>query len=189
MTSNAVLLDKYQDYLAEKQFDILISLDGDEWGNSYRTDHAGNASFKRVFRNIQSLKEHYPKYFNKHITFNSVLHNRNETQAVRKFIFDNFGKYPSISELNNFGIIDTQKETFEEMYHKISSDISSLDEDFFNSSIEIMDLFRVVKYLSGNVFFTHNSLLKKTPYNIYPTGTCLPFGKNICHCEGEYISL
>ncbi len=37
MTSNAVLLDKYQDYLAEKQFDILISLDGDEWGNSYRT--------------------------------------------------------------------------------------------------------------------------------------------------------
>ena len=75
------------------------------------------------------------------------------------------------------------------MYHKISSDISSLDEDFFNSSIEIMDLFRVVKYLSGNVFFTHNSLLKKTPYNIYPTGTCLPFGKNICHCEGEYISL
>ena len=94
-----------------------------------------------------------------------------------------------ISELNNFGIIDTQKETFEEMYHKISSDISSLDEDFFNSSIEIMDLFRVVKYLSGNVFFTHNSLLKKTPYNIYPTGTCLPFGKNICHCEGEYISL
>ena len=38
------------------------------------------------------------------------------------------------------------------MYHKISSDISSLDEDFFNSSIEIMDLFRVVKYLSGNVF-------------------------------------
>ena len=42
MTSNAVLLDKYQDYLAEKQFDILISLDGDEWGNSYRTDHAGN---------------------------------------------------------------------------------------------------------------------------------------------------
>ena len=94
MTSNAVLLDKYQDYLAEKQFDILISLDGDEWGNSYRTDHAGNASFKRVFRNIQSLKEHYPEYFNKHITFNSVLHNRNETQAVRKFIFDNFGKYP-----------------------------------------------------------------------------------------------
>ena len=64
------------------------------------------------FRNIQSLKEHYPEYFNKHITFNSVLHNRNETQAVRKFIFDNFEKYPSISELNNFGIIDTQKRNF-----------------------------------------------------------------------------
>jgi len=33
ITTNAVLLDKYADYLVENNFKILFSLDGDEKGN------------------------------------------------------------------------------------------------------------------------------------------------------------
>ena len=39
MTTNSILLDKYVDYLVCKKFDLLISLDGDEFAHSYRVDH------------------------------------------------------------------------------------------------------------------------------------------------------
>lgn len=62
MTTNAMLLDKQMDYLAKHNFHLLISLDGDSEGQSYRVDHAGRNSFGRVFRNIKMLQEKYPPY-------------------------------------------------------------------------------------------------------------------------------
>lgn len=50
MTTNGVLLDKYIRFLVEKEFRILISLDGDEKGNSYRIDHNGYPSFTKVVK-------------------------------------------------------------------------------------------------------------------------------------------
>ena len=41
MTTNAILLDRYMDFLAENEFRLLISLDGDEKGQSYRVDTKG----------------------------------------------------------------------------------------------------------------------------------------------------
>ena len=35
-TTNAMLLDRYMDYLVEKNFSILISLDGNEVQSAYR---------------------------------------------------------------------------------------------------------------------------------------------------------
>ena len=52
MTTNAMLLDKYMDFLVEKEFRLLISLDGDKDGQVYRVDAAGRNSFDRVFANI-----------------------------------------------------------------------------------------------------------------------------------------
>ena len=49
MTTNAMLLDKYMDFLVEKEFRLLISLDGDEKGQSYRVDAKGQNSFNKVF--------------------------------------------------------------------------------------------------------------------------------------------
>ena len=36
MTTNAVLLDRYMDFLVDNNFEILISLDGDKYNDSYR---------------------------------------------------------------------------------------------------------------------------------------------------------
>ena len=47
MTTNAMLLDKHMDFLVAKDFRLLISLDGDETGQSYRVDHAGNNSSRQ----------------------------------------------------------------------------------------------------------------------------------------------
>jgi uncharacterized protein len=55
MTTNAVLLDKYMDYIAEKNFSLLISLDGDRDAHSYGVNHNGQDSFDQVFRNIKKL--------------------------------------------------------------------------------------------------------------------------------------
>ena len=57
ITTNAMLLDKYMDFLVEKEFHLLISLDGDEEGHSYREDANGKNSYQRVFKNIKLLQE------------------------------------------------------------------------------------------------------------------------------------
>ncbi|MEG1669349.1 hypothetical protein [Chryseobacterium sp.] len=46
MTTNAILLDKYVDYLAEKKFNLLISLDGNEEHTSYRVNSADKNAFE-----------------------------------------------------------------------------------------------------------------------------------------------
>ena len=63
MTSNCYLLDKCMDFLAQNKFDLLISLDGDENGDSYRKLHDGSPSFQKVFKNIKELQRKYPDYF------------------------------------------------------------------------------------------------------------------------------
>ena len=56
MTTNAMLLDRYMDYLVENDFHLLISLDGDKEGHGYRVDKSGNNSFDRVIRNVKQCK-------------------------------------------------------------------------------------------------------------------------------------
>ena len=60
MTTNAILLHRHMDYLVEKKFNLLISLDGNEYNHSYRVDHSGRNSFSRVIRNVDLLQERYP---------------------------------------------------------------------------------------------------------------------------------
>ena len=70
MTTNAILLDKYMDFLVEKKFNLLISLDGNKEGQGYRVDAAGYNSFDRVYSNVCLLRERYPEYFKEYVMFN-----------------------------------------------------------------------------------------------------------------------
>lgn len=186
LTTNGMLLDKYIDYLVEKEFHVLISLDGDERGQSYRVDHNGQNSFNRVYDNIVKVKNKYPDYFDRHINFNSVLHDRNSTYITSKFIKNNFGKNPRLSPLNNSGISSEKNEEFHRMYKTTLQGINSKEEfeDLLNEGQELempfihelmMDIFRN----SGNVFSNYNDLLLPPPSAQYPTGTCLPFSKKV----------
>lgn len=187
MTTNAVLLNRYMDYLAEHEFTLLLSLDGDEYAQSYRVDHGGNNSFQRVIQNIRELKDRYPDYFKKRVSFNSVLHDRNSTKSIQEFIFKEFGKTSQVSELNSFGICESKQEEFDRMFHQVIDDVSVSDTDFVEHFPDLMGLFRFVGKMSGNYFASHNYLLKKSPGKQCPTGTCLPFGKKMFVTVNEKI--
>lgn len=82
MTTNAVLLNMHMDYLVENDFRILISLDGDEYANSYRITKNGKNSFQQVYKNTLLLKNKYPGFFESNIEFNAVLTDMNSYENI-----------------------------------------------------------------------------------------------------------
>lgn len=103
-------------FLAENKFDILVSIDGDRYEDSYRNFPNGNPSFNIVANNILYVREKYPKYYANHIRFNSVLHNRNSVETVSSYIYNTFGKYPMTNELNVFGVRKELQKEFDKMF-------------------------------------------------------------------------
>jgi uncharacterized protein len=63
MSSNGLLLSKYAGFLASNNFEVSVSLDGDEVGNSFRLLPNNKSSFDLVIKNLDFVKEHYPEYF------------------------------------------------------------------------------------------------------------------------------
>ena len=186
MTTNGMLLDKYMNFLVEKEFHLLISLDGDEEGHSYRVDANGKNSFQRVFKNIKLLQENYPEYFERYVMFNAVLHNRNSVERTYRFIKDTFGKAPSIAPLNNSGIRSDKVEEFNRTYRNYYESINqathceSLKAEMFIKAPETDAVLKYLYHQSGNVFFSYNGLmLNKKKIRQLPTGTCTPFSKKM----------
>ena len=182
MTTNAMLLDQYMDYLVEKGFSLLISLDGDEFAQSYRIDHDGKDSFDRVFRNINLLKEKYPEYFKNKVSFNSVLHNRNNVEGTVQFIRTQFDKIPRISPINEVGICEEKKEEFVKMYRNFvesffqSRNCEAIESELFLQSPRVALLSDYIMYQSGNNYQDFNELcFNKDDTPIMTTGTCVPF--------------
>lgn len=186
MTTNAILLDKYMDFLVENNFHLLISLDGDEESQGYRVDTAGNNSFRKVFANVMGLRDKYPEYFKRYVNFNAVLHNKNSVERIFRFIKDSFGKTPAIAPLNTSGIRPDKIEEFKRTYRNFNESIkeaNNCDELKAEMFIKAPETNRVMKYLyyqSGNVFFNYNGLLlNNNKIQIIPTGTCTPFAKKM----------
>jgi uncharacterized protein len=186
MTTNAMLLDKYMDYLVDKKFNLLISLDGDETAQSYRTDFMGNNSFERVFNNIKLLQKEHPSYFKEFVRFNSVLHNRNNIDTTHHFIMHNFAKVPTIALLNNSGIKTEKVKEFRDMYqNKMDSlmrneNCEAIELELFMTSPRVYRLAQYLYAYSGNIYSDMNSLiLDFSNREIFPTGTCVPFSKKM----------
>jgi len=186
MTTNAMLLDKYMDYLVDKNFRLLISLDGDEFAQSYRVDHAGKNSFERVFSNLKGLQEKYPEYFKNKIGFNSVLHNRNEVEFICRFIKSQFDKTPRIAALNNIGICEEKRDEFTRMFRNPiesilhSKNCEEIESELLMKAPRVARLADYILHQSGNSFFSYNDLyINKKKHDFPPTGTCLPFSKKM----------
>ncbi len=186
MTTNAMLLHKYMDFLVENNFHLLISLDGNEENNSYRTSKCGANSFKNITKNINLLQSKYPKYFDDFVNFNAVLHNRNSVEDIYNYIQSKYNKIPRIGELNTSGILPEKKEAFERMYRNTSESLYA-SENY--TKIENEMFTNVPSYYSAcNFLHTYNIGVVKT-YNDFfinhkresyiPTGTCMPFSKKI----------
>jgi len=187
MTTNALLLHKYMDYLVEHNFNLLISLDGNKENTSYRIDHKGNPVFDKVLLNVNLLRGKYPDYFDKRVNFNAVLHNRNSVESIYRFFKENYNKIPSIGELNNMGIRPEMQETFmntyrnsEESLHQ-SENYDAIEKDMFVKSSSYRSLSTYLMQYSDFVYKDYNELLlgRDAPKHIIPTGTCPPFSKKV----------
>jgi len=186
MTTNAILLHRHMDYLVEKKFNLLISLDGNEYNHSYRVDHSGRNSFSRVIRNVDLLQERHPEYFRRYVNFNSVLHNRNSVADIYTFIKQRYDKIPSIGELNNSGIRDDKKKEFNDTYRNTMESLhqaehyEEIENDMFVSAESYHGLMLYLHQYSGYHFGDYTSLLfDKEKLRYRPTGTCSPFTKKM----------
>ena len=186
MTTNAILLEKHIDFLVEKKFNLLISLDGDERAQSYRVDQSGNNSFNKVTHNVKSVMHKNIEYFNQSVNFISVLHNRNDVEPILHFFKTNFSKVPKIILLNASGISEDKKEEFRGMFQNMSQSLmksqncEEIEKEYFFS---MPKGYRLSKYLygaSGNIFYYYNQLyMHKLEENKISTGTCTPFSKKL----------
>ena len=186
MTTNAILLYRYMDYLVDHDFHLLISLDGNEKNDSYRIDHHGNSSYERVVRNVDLLREKYPDYFEKNVNFNSVFHNRSTVEEVYSFFKNKYNKIPTISELNNSGIRPDKIEEFNHAYRNMEESLhqsehyEEIEKDMFIGTSSYKSLALYLHQYSGNYYRDYTDLLFDKEHLTYiPTGTCLPFGKKM----------
>ncbi|MDR2084662.1 MAG: radical SAM peptide maturase [Bacteroidales bacterium] len=187
MTTNGILLDKYIDILVANDFSLLISLDGNEYCNSYRINKLGKNSFTHVVENINKLKSKYPNYFANKVNFNTVLHNRNSVAEIYNFFHQTYDKVPSIGSLNDMGIRDDMKIKFIQMFQNVTE---SLMQSENYGELENQMFLLSPTYHSATVFLMQNSPYKYENYNellfgkyknekIMPSGTCIPFSKKV----------
>ena len=187
MTTNALLLHKYMDYLVEHNFNLLISLDGNKENTSYRIDSKGNPSFDKIVSNVNLLQEKYPDYFENRVNFNAVLHNRNSVESIYRFFKENYNKIPSIGELNDMGIRPEMQETFMKTYRNSEESLQQsehydeIERDMFIQAGSYRSVSTYLLQYSDFVYKDYNELLlgKDYPKRIIPTGTCPPFSKKV----------
>lgn len=186
MTTNGLLLKKNIGMLVEKKFQILVSIDGDNEGNSYRLSVEGKNPFPIVYSNLKYIQTQYPSFFNDNINFNSVLHNMNSVDSILYFFQKEFGKIPRVSEINDNGVKKEKKGEFNKIYKNIYENLSYIPDRKY---IENQYFVQLPKVVSMGVFisqFTDNKyanyadfFLKKNFYLRKCSGTCIPFSKKI----------
>ena len=186
MTTNALLLHKYIDYLVEKNFNLLISLDGDAANTAYRVDAIGNPSFDRIIKNVNTLRDKYSDYFAKKVNFNAVLHNKNSVEKIHRFFKEAYQKIPSIGELNNMGIRPDKQTEFMHTYCnqeeslQQSEHYEEIEKERFIQSPTFQTVCTFLHQYSGFVFKDYNELLYgKNEKQHWITGTCPPFSKKM----------
>lgn len=181
MTTNALLLDKYMDFLVENNFMIMISLDGDREASMYRTPQNVSHLYDKIVFNIRELKRKHPEYFEKKVIFNTVLHNKNSLLDVLKFIKDNFGKIPKLSEISQASLLSTKRCIYENIKKDLVEEISKskhlIDKkDYLILDPRVDSLKKKISILVSNNFSNLGELLDSIDSSMcIPTISCTPF--------------
>lgn len=180
ITTNAILLDKYMQFLVDKNFNLLISLDGDQFASSYRVDHKDNPIYEKVIYNVNVLKSKYPDYYRKNVNFNAVLHNRNTEDGVFDYFKNKHNKEPLMSPLNPSGVNPSKRSDFDEIKNKNNSVEKCVLE---NGQFKRRILLEYSRFFYNNMFSCYDNYIElfigSRKKDIVPTATCSPFMKKI----------
>lgn len=185
MTTNGVLLNRYMDFLVEHNIEILISLDGDSDSSLYRKTQNGVDSFPIVFKNVLLLKNKYPDYFKRNVSFNAVFHNKSDIIKMIPFFKKNFNKVPMISELTTVSLKKDSQNIYRDLYQSLDIAIS-LNKDKLSPDIhhEINPLlprtFKFVEDYGGSHYRGYKHLLMgNMKMDHIPTASCIPFANKL----------
>ncbi len=186
MTTNAVLLNRYMDFLKKYKFNLLISLDGNKHTNAYRVFKNGRPAFDTIMNNLFALQEKYPTYFKRYVNFNVVFHNLSSIASIHRFFKTNFNKMPTLSVLNTSGINPALKKEFWNMYASVQRNLEKIK----NPKAISRDMFLLLPDADDQSWFIH--LYADFCFNDYAeivtgkkfmkrllTGTCLPFERSL----------
>jgi uncharacterized protein len=186
ITTNGLLLHKHINYLIENDFNVLISLDGNEANNAFRLTKDNKNPFHIIYATAKSIKNNYPSFFQKRVNFNAVLHSNNSVMEIYSFFKSEFEKIPDISPLNNFGILEEKIEEFNRIYRNYKDNLANdenyqkVEKDMFLSSLNVRDLSDFIHAEVGLNFRNYNAVLNDNfEVRSVPTGTCLPFGRKL----------
>ena len=202
MSSNGLLLSKYADFLSSHNFEVSVSLDGDETGNSFRVLPNNKSSYDLVIKNLDFVKEHYPGYFDKCISFLTVLHNKNSFSAVHDFFKGKYGKTTSSSMISTLNINEEHKGEFQKTFLDGSCNNDreqSVMQELFLNHPGVKELANILEKYTGFIFKNHFQIITKTNNNggnreFVPTATCSPFSMRVfltadgCIVPCEHIS-
>ncbi|MEI6884929.1 MAG: radical SAM peptide maturase [Bacteroidota bacterium] len=184
MTTNGLLLKKYIGFLAEKDFELAISLDGDDFANSFRVLKTNKKpSFLPVSRNIEMVRKNYPDYFDRRVIFLTVRHNRNSLKSIYEYFSSNFGKTPITSSITTTGVVEEFRDEFEETF--VKTDVPAHEDNcyihemftrhpFVSETSELFERFGNFVYRKPKQLL--NPLTSHRDSRKYiPTATCSPF--------------
>lgn len=178
MTTNALLLDKYMDFLVKHDFHLLISLDGNEEHDKLRVDTSGKPSFQRVYGNIKKLQNCYPDFFQNKVEFNSVLNSYSDAEAVFNFVYENFGKVTSLEAITPQGLKTDKIQEFEKIYQPYHETAAMRERTSDTRLKEMRECGYFFYYHLRNSYRHYAELLQADMNSTrIPTGTCLPFMK------------
>lgn len=188
MTTNGVLLDKYIEFLVKNDFQILISLDGYRYADSYRKFHDGKESFNGVIKNIFMIKNKYPIYFNKKVSFNSVFTSRSNYSAVVKFFRNNFNKKFNYQEVTENSLKPDKKKEYYKIFgnsyvnFKENEKYLKNNESVYTDDPELSALKNFIFKNTEFIIKRFSNLIEESSSGdnnkierYYPSGTCIPF--------------
>lgn len=184
LTSNGLLLRKYIGFMVKNNFELAISLDGDEFANSFRVLKTNRKpSFQLVSRNIDMVREKYPEYFDKRMIFLTVRHNRNTLKSIYEYFSLKYGKTPILSSITTTGIIDEYKEEFQDTFLKSrfpASHNNCYVHELFTSHPVVSEMAETFERFGNFVYRRPKQLLnplkkQRDSRKYLPTATCSPF--------------
>ena len=181
MTTNAMLLSKYADFLSRHKFKMLISLDGSKEHDSYRITPNGKPSFDIVMRNLRKVERLYPKWFTT-FRYNAVFTNKSDVRKIVDWFKLQFNTIPNFSPLHiptenaqDGSRIQSMLKAFE-----IPADIE-LDPSLITQNPLFNRILVFSSKLLNNSFSKESELLvdESIENSTLPTGTCIPFSKRL----------
>ena len=179
ITTNGILLQRYINFLIKHNFMIMVSLDGNYENSAFRTTSMGKNVFNTVFKNLCYINDHYSAFFDKNITFNSVVHSKNSPTEIVDFFYKSFKKIPQLSEIASEQIKQGSLAEFRNVYKPIC--INCKD---FNGIIPQTEYLHVDKEMKNIPHFFYKLLdmniadwsdLFCIIQNSQPFNICLPF--------------